>query len=95
MTKKEMQMWENYKRSEHETIYDCYKTPSTAKVNAWKSLENVRLARGGANPRVPTHNTSTFSYAFTTVDDGGVIWLHYWTAFHDYHFPVEVEDPRL
>lgn len=95
MTKKEMQMWENYKRAEHETIYDCYKTPSTAKVNAWKVLESARVICRGQNPRISSHNSSTFTYAYTTVDKYGVVWLHYFTHLNHYSFAVEVADPRL
>ena len=79
---------ENYMRAEKTDIYQAYKRPSRAKVNAFNNI--VRWSSTLENPS-PVYITSANMQIFVAAVEGthdGQQYLFYFTAYNAYAIPL-------
>lgn len=86
MTNKQMGLYRAYNfRNCGIDIYDAYKTPSRAKVAAFKNCEADREYHNGYDQKIVSASCHFFSYAFKYMDQAGEH-LRYHTARNVYDF---------
>lgn len=83
------QIMRAFERSNDVTLDDAYGRYSHAKRNAYEYCVAREREFGSFNGVITGHNTCTFSYAFTGLDESGKRWLIYITVAHDYAIPYE------
>lgn len=88
MTKKQMGLYENYKRAWAQTLDDVYGRYSVAKAKAMDYCYNLQSELKGHDGRICSWNTFQFTYAFRYEEDGKQM-LAYITANNDYYFQIE------
>lgn len=97
MTKKQRQMLSAYLNADCRDLDDAYGRYIREKERAYALCEQKRERLNGYSPRIPSHNTFQFTYAFIferVNDKTGVveIWMDYETAAHSYEFML-TDDP--
>ena len=70
MNKKQTGIYERWIKSQNLNLYDCYKQPSAAKLDAeWRIIQSCRKMNGKIF-RILSYNTFTFTCAFSIEKDG-------------------------
>lgn len=87
MTKKQTELYNNFKNATMMTIWDAYNNPSWNKQKAYHDCVNRCMEMHGGPWAIPTKNTFQFSFAFEYHKDDEK-WLHYETANNVYDFKV-------
>ena len=100
MTKKQKQMLSAYLNSDCRDLDDAYGRCSYAKERAYAWCESKRERLNGYSPRIPSHNTFQFTYAFIfekVNDETGVVeaWMDYETASNSYQFMLTDNSLRI
>lgn len=90
MTKKQQTMLNNYRRAECTSIHQCYRNPSSYKVEIAEMCLRLCAGMEGEHPRFFNANCYVFSFAFTyDCKQDGKKHLFYRTKAHDYDFAIE------
>ena len=87
MTKKQEQLYNNFKNATMVTIWDAYERPSLDKQKAYDECVQRCVEMHGGSWVIPTKNTFQFTFAFEYHKDDEK-WLHYETANNIYDFKV-------
>lgn len=100
MTKKQRQMLNAYLNAYCRDLDDAYGRYSHEKERVYAWCESKRERLNGYSPRIPSHNTFQFTYAFIfekVNDKTGVveIWMDYETAAHSYEFMLTDNPLRI
>lgn len=88
MTQREISMFENYINSRDTTLRDVYGSFSLAKQRAFDRCVADMFYHNGYNKRIPTHNSQTFTFAYTYEKDGREV-LRYHTAYNVYEIDLQ------
>ena len=64
-----------YSRSKITSLYGAYKNPSTLKQRIFQQVNAIREKIGGYDPRIISHNTFVFTYAYVVSAFDGVYLL--------------------
>lgn len=87
MNKKQTGIYKQWLRSQKSNLYDCYKRPSEYKLNAEHSIVQSCLKLHGERFRILSHNTYTFTCAFS-YENNGKTFLVYHTPYHTDAFEI-------
>ena len=88
MTKKQLQMVNNYYNSTMHDIYDLYDRPSYYKIRAEQMILNEMLDNNGYDYRICGGNSCTFSCAYRMIKGNHEI-LVYHTAQNRYEIVLD------
>lgn len=80
---------QSYERSNFKSLRDCYKSPSTAKIDAEFYCYNKMTRQCGFGFRIMSYNCNTFTCGWLTEDINGVQTLHVETASNSYIIVLE------
>ena len=80
---------QSYERSNFKTIRDCYKSPSTAKIDAEFYCYNKMVKQGGFGFKILSYNDCNFTCGWLTESENGVQTLHVETAYNSYIIVLE------
>ena len=75
---------QSYERSRFTSINQCYKSPSTAKIDAEFNCYNKMNQQCGFGFRIMSYNTFSFTCGWLTEDETGLQTLHVETANNSY-----------
>lgn len=90
MTKKQLALWEQYKRATKKTLDECYGRASILKRYAYNDIHMKCFLMGGWRIRIPSYNSMMFTMAFLYKKDGKTM-LHYETAHNTWDFEVPAD----
>lgn len=83
MNKTEKANYENFLRSDMETLWDAYAKPSTRKEAAWEYCKNLCAKYEGYGLRVISKNTFMFTAGFLFLSTSGKEKFMYITPNYD------------
>lgn len=88
MTKKEQAMYTNYLYADnYSELWQVYGSYSHAKSYAMDYCKNLQHKKEGYNPKIVSHNSFIFTYAFE-YEENGDKYLMYITPSYDYNFKI-------
>ena len=65
-------------------LYDVYRNPSAAKMQAFNRCREKCMEMGGYNFCILSHNSQIFTVGWITEDENGAHTLHVETAYNSY-----------
>lgn len=77
-----------YNRSHMRNIFQAYKEPSSAKINAFEYCERLCEKYNGYGLKIVSKNTFQFSVGFLFDDDNEQTYFCYITANYDRYYPL-------
>lgn len=90
MNKKQTGIYEQWLKSNNLNLYDCYKKPSEAKLDAeWRIIYACRQMHG-KRFRILNYNTFTFTCAYSVEKDGKTL-LIWHSPYHTDVFEIPAD----
>lgn len=83
MNKKQTRIYEQWLKSNNLNLYDCYKKPSEAKLDAERRIIYSCRQTHGKRFRILSYNTHSFTCAYAVEKDGKTLLV--------WHSPYHVE----
>lgn len=82
MTKKHQGIITRYYKSTDYSLYNCYKTFSSAKAHSYENILDEMFKLNGYDLRILSYNSNFYTCAYRRKDESGKEYLIYHTAYN-------------